>query len=255
MGQDRRSWVTVDRREKEFPWWRVLFCPACSNHLVPCLAFLAFTNSYSPIHTRCLHSLIPSATLSTASQEADNKQVSPHSPLFPELHSTATCQPCFSPVKHGAFSPWCFLRVVKGAVTAACQNAQKVKKDIEGQDRHSQINHASSEAWIEVPWGVRVKQAHLNLSSRKQNGIEKSLNSTLPCSANPANEGMVRHKGSSGFSSYPETAEDEYKAAEEIVLALSRWKGLASSLQKLCRMQHPSGLYCLWSLCSLHIYV
>lgn len=144
---------------------------------------------------------------------------------------------------------------MEAAVTVTYQNAQKVRKDIEGQDRHSQRNHACSEAWIEVPWGLRVKQAHLNLFSRKRNGIEKSLNSTLPCSVDPANEGIVRHRGSSGFSSYPQTAEDEHKAAEEIVLAQSRWKGSASSLQKLCGTQQPSGLHCLCSLCSLHICV
>lgn len=144
---------------------------------------------------------------------------------------------------------------MEAAVTATCQNAQKVKKDTEGQDRHSQRNHASSEAQIDVPWGVRVKQAHLNLSSGKQYWIQKPLSSTLPCSVDPANEGMVRHRESSGFSTYSQTAEDGHKAAEEIVLAQSRWKGSASSLQKLCRTQQPSGLHCLYSLCSLHICV
>lgn len=257
-----RKWDRIDDLvslwtggRKDFLGEGCFFCPVWSNQLVPFIAFLGLLNSSSPIHTSCLHSLIPSATLSTASQEAGSKQISPHPPPFPELHGTATCQPRFSPVKHIVLSLWSFLRVVKAAVTAACQNAQKVKKDTEGQDRHSQRSHASPEAQIEVPWGVRVKQAHLNLSSGKQNRIEKSLNSTLPCSVDPANEGMVRHRGSPGFSSYPQTAENEHKATEERVLAWSRWKSSASSLQKLCRTQQPSGLHCLCSLCSLHICV
>lgn len=240
---------------KDFLGEGCFFCPARSNQLVPFPAFLALINSSSPIHTSCLDSLIPPATLSTASQEAGSKEISPCPPPFPELHDTATCQPRFSLAEHAALSPWCFLRVVEAAVTATWQNAQKVKKDTEAPDRHCQRNHASSEAQIEVPQGVRVKQAPLNLSSGKQNGIEKPLSSALPFSVVPANKGMVRHRGSSGFSTYPQTAEDEHKAAEETVLARSRWKGSASSLQKLCRTQQPSGLHCLCSLCSLHICV
>ena len=82
-----------------------LFCPAESNQLVPPLAFLAIIQSHSPIHTSCLHSLIPSAALSTASQEADSRHISPYPPPFPELHGTATCQLHFSPAKHVALSP------------------------------------------------------------------------------------------------------------------------------------------------------
>lgn len=131
------------------------FCPAGSSQLVPPLALRALIKSYCPIHTSCLHSLVPSAALLTASQEADSKQSSPHPAPFPELHGTATCQPHFSPAKHVALSLWCFPRVVEAAITAACQNAQKVKKDIEGQDRHSQNNHAClEEVGNEVPWGM-----------------------------------------------------------------------------------------------------
>lgn len=60
---------------------------------------------------------------------------------------------------------------MEAAVTATCRDALKVKKDTEGQDRHSQSHHAClEEVWIEVALRSEwTKQANLIPSSRKWN--------------------------------------------------------------------------------------
>lgn len=139
-------------------------------------------------HMASLH--LPSPNPSTISQEADSKQTpSSPSPSL-DLHGTATCQLCFSPAKHVVLSLWCFLRVVEAAVTTACQNAQKVKKDIEcwpGQTESKWVCLPRSD----VDWGplgsVCIKQANQNPSFKKQRWIEKPFvvnwtpSSTLSC--------------------------------------------------------------------------
>lgn len=54
MGHDRRSCVTVDRREKGFPWWRMIFL---SCMIPPAGSFPCLSSPSSPIHASCLHSL------------------------------------------------------------------------------------------------------------------------------------------------------------------------------------------------------